>query len=109
MLLAGDIGGTKTNLAIFSPKGGLRQPHLEATFPSSHYPSLEAVVQEFLGQTKLEVERACFGVAGPVINGEATITNLPWKISETELKRTFKFSNVRLLNDLESIANAVPI
>ncbi len=109
MLLAGDIGGTKINLAIFSPKGGLREPQLEATFPSSHYPSLEAIVQEFLGQTKLKVERACFGVAGPVINGEATITNLPWKISEKELKKTFQFSSVRLLNDLESIANAVPI
>ncbi|HEY7127714.1 MAG TPA: glucokinase [Ktedonobacterales bacterium] len=109
MLLAGDIGGTKTNLAIFSPKGDLREPQLEATFPSSHYPSLEAVVQEFLGQTNLKVDRASFGVAGPVIDGQATITNLPWKIDAAELKRKFNFSSVYLLNDLESIANAVPI
>jgi glucokinase len=109
MLLAGDIGGTKTNLAIFSTERGLRDPLLEATFPSSHYPSLEAVVQEFLGQTRLKVDRASFGVAGPVINGQATITNLPWKMDEAELKRAFNLSAVRLINDLESIANAVPI
>ncbi len=109
MLLAGDIGGTKTNLAIFSPQRGLRDPLLEASFPSGHYPSLEAVVQEFLGQTKLKVERASFGVAGPVINEQATITNLPWKISAADLKRAFNFSAVHLLNDLESIASAVPI
>jgi glucokinase len=109
MLLAGDIGGTKTNLAIFSPKRGLREPHLEATFPSGHYPSLEAMVQEFLGRTRLKIDRASFGVAGPVINDQATITNLPWKISAAELKRTCHLSSVHLLNDLEAIASAVPI
>ena len=109
MLLAGDIGGTKTNLAIFSAEAGLRAPLVEATFPSQNYPSLEAVVSEFLAQTDLNVKRASFGVAGPVIEGEATITNLPWIMSETQLAEALRFSSVHLLNDLVAIANAVPM
>jgi len=108
-LLAGDIGGTKTNLAIFSAEAGLRAPLVEATFPSQNYPSLEAVVDEFLAQTDLSLNRASFGVAGPVIEGEATITNLPWIMSETQLAEALRFSSVHLLNDLVAIANAVPM
>ena len=77
MLLAGDIGGTKTNLAVFSTKDGWKNPLAEATFPSGHYPSLEALVQEFQGQHHFAIESASFGVAGPVVDGRATITNLP--------------------------------
>ena len=56
MLLAGDIGGTKTNLAIYSAESGARKPLVEATFPSALYPSLEALVRTFLSQTKLPVD-----------------------------------------------------
>jgi glucokinase len=109
MLLAGDIGGTKTNVAIFSPKDGPRIPLVEATFPSARYPTLEAVVREFLSRVDLAVSRACFGVAGPVVNGRATVTNLPWEMEETQLARTLELKSVFLLNDLESIANAIPL
>ncbi len=108
ILLAGDIGGTKTNLAIFSARAGLRAPLAEATFPSRDYPSLEAVVSEFLAQTGQRIEQASFGVAGPVIEGHATITNLPWVMSETHLAESLNLSSVHLLNDLVAIANAVP-
>ena len=70
MLLAGDIGGTKTNLAIFSSETSLRAsraPLVEATFPSGDYPSLEVLASEFLVRIDLKVERASFGVAGPVV------------------------------------------
>jgi glucokinase len=106
--LAGDIGGTKTNLAIFSPEAGPRAPLAEATFPSSRYPSLEALVQEFLTQVNLKVTRASFGVAGPVVAGQARITNLPWVMDELQLQEALGLSGVRLLNDLEAIANGVP-
>jgi glucokinase len=109
MLLAGDIGGTKTNLAIFSPTDGPRVPLVEATFPSARYPTLEAVVREFLSRIDLTVSRACFGVAGPVVNGRATVTNLPWKMAEAQLAQTLELEAVHLLNDLESIANAIPL
>jgi glucokinase len=108
MLLAGDIGGTKTNLAVFSPEDGPRAPLAEATFPSADYPSLEALVHEFLGQVSLPVERASFGVAGPVVASRATVTNLPWLMEETQLQEALNLSSVRLLNDLNAIAHAVP-
>jgi glucokinase len=108
MLLAGDIGGTKTNLAVFSPEDGPRAPLAEATFPSADYPSLEALVHEFLGQVSLPVERASFGVAGPVVASGATITNLPWVMEETQLQEALNLWSVRLLNDLNATAHAVP-
>ncbi len=108
MLLAGDIGGTKTNLAVFSSEAGLRAPLVEAAFPSAEYPSLERLVYEFLSQISLPIDRACFGVAGPVLAGQATITNLPWVLDETQLRQAFKLSSVRLLNDLTAIAHMVP-
>jgi glucokinase len=108
MLLAGDIGGTKTNLAVFSPEAGPRAPLAEATFPSTDYPSLEALAREFLSQIDLQVKRASFGVAGPVAAGRAEITNLSWVMDETQLQEALNLSSVRLLNDLASIAHAVP-
>jgi glucokinase len=108
MLLAGDIGGTKTNLAIFSPDEGLRAPLAEATFPSRDYPSLDVLVTQFLAQVDLSVERASFGVAGPVEAGRATTTNLPWEMDEEQLQEVLNIPSVRLLNDLDAIAHAVP-
>ena len=108
MLLAGDIGGTKTHLAIFSPETGPRTPLAEATFPSARFPSLEALASEFLAQVDLKPERASFGVAGPVLAGRATITNLPWVMHESQLEAELGLSSVQLLNDLMAIASAVP-
>ena len=107
-LLAGDIGGTKTNLAILSSETGLRAPLTEATFPSGNFPRLEALAGEFLAQVDLKVEQASFGVAGPVVDGQATITNLPWIMNEAQLAKTLDLSSVHLLNDLLAIAHAVP-
>jgi glucokinase len=108
ILLAGDIGGTKTNLALFSAESGLRAPLAEATFPSANYPSLEAVAREFLRQVEPKPNRASFGVAGPVIEDQATITNLPWVMSETQLAEELNLTSAHLLNDLVAIANAIP-
>jgi glucokinase len=108
LVLAGDVGGTKTNLAVFSPEGGPRAPLAEATFPSIEYHSLEDLALEFLSCADLKVERASFGVAGPVVAGRATITNLSWIIDEVKLQEMLNLSSVRLLNDLEAIAHAVP-
>ncbi len=108
MLLAGDIGGTKTNLAIFSPQEGPYAPIAEATFPSGGYSSLEAIVAEFLDQLDLTVDRASLGVAGPVVGGRAEITNLSWEIKEGKLEESLGLDSVRLLNDLAAIARAVP-
>jgi glucokinase len=109
MLLAGDIGGTKTNLGIYSADKGPREPLIEATFPSGQYPSLETLVGEFLAKVNVNIERASFGVAGPVVGGPAKITNLPWVIDEIHLRESLKLPSVSLLNDLEAIAYGVPL
>jgi glucokinase len=108
MLLAGDIGGTKTRLAIYDSGDTLRKPLVERTFPSGDYDSLEAVIEAFLKGSAYDVERASFGVAGPVVAGRARITNLPWVIEEGRIREAFGLESAVLLNDLEAIANAVP-
>lgn len=109
MLLAGDIGGTKTDLMVYSSETGPRAPLAQAEFPSASYPSLEAIVSAFLARVNLSVERACFGVPGPVIDGRVKTTNLPWVIEADKLATELGFQSVHLLNDLEAIALAVPI
>jgi glucokinase len=108
-ILVGDIGGTKTSLAIFSSKSGLSTPLAEATFSSQDYSSLEAIVLEFLLRVKIRVDLASFGVAGPVVNGEARITNLPWVMDEKRLTDALGFSRVHLINDLMALAHAAPL
>ncbi len=109
MLLAGDIGGTKTALAIFSPDDGPHAPVVEETFASARYPSLEALASEFLAKNGLPVDRASFGVSGPVTGGKAAATNLPWEMDEARLGKALGLRSVRLLNDLEAIARAAPL
>lgn len=108
MLLAGDIGGTKTVLAVVSRDAGARAPIVEQTFPSGRYTSLESLVHDFLAAHPHPIDYASFGVAGPVVAGTAEITNLPWQMSEAGLQSALGLRGVRLLNDLESIAYAVP-
>jgi len=108
MLLAGDIGGTKTAMAIFSEEKGSHEAIAEARFHSANYPSLEAIAREFLAKTGLKVDTACFGVAGPVLAGRAKITNLPWIVDQASIAIELNLDAVHLLNDLEAIAWAVP-
>ncbi len=115
MLLAGDIGGTKTVLAVysaqavFSPQDGHNAPIAQNTYSSGRYSSLEAMVQEFLATIDAPVTGACFGVAGPVFAGRAQITNLTWVIDAESLKAAFGWNSVHLINDLEAVAYAIPI
>ena len=108
MLLAGDIGGTKTVLALFAPESNPLQTHYEVTFWNRDYTSLEAVITAFMRETTAPITSACFGVAGPVVQGRAAITNLPWVIDASAIQQAFDFPQVFLLNDLEAIANAIP-
>jgi glucokinase len=105
LLLAGDIGGTKTVLGIYSQDTGPRRPLAIRTYPSAKYPSLEAIVREFLATVHLPVDRACFDLAGPIVGGRAKLTNLPWEpIEELALAKALDLDSVRLLNDLAAIA-----
>jgi|YNPBryantNP2012_1023418.scaffolds.fasta_scaffold00262_14 glucokinase len=108
MLLAGDVGGTKTRLAVFDPQKGPRAPLFDSTFPSAGYPSLEALVAGFLAGIDVPVERASLGVPGPVVDGRAEITNLPWVVDEEQMRQTLGLDSVSLLNDLVATAYAIP-
>lgn len=108
MLLAGDIGGTKTILALFSAESGSNTPKALQSFPSNGYPNLEAMIEEFLQAHPAVVEAACFAVAGPVFNNKAKITNLSWAVDAENLSSTFGWRSVNIINDLESVAYAVP-
>ena len=108
MLLAGDIGGTKTVLALFSPEDH-RTPLAESTYPSASYAGLEDIANDFLGKCGREVTRAVFGVAGPVVDGKSTITNLPWSLDESRIRARLGLASVALINDLVATASAVPV
>ncbi|HOG47984.1 MAG TPA: glucokinase [Anaerolineae bacterium] len=109
MILAGDIGGTKTSLSLASvaEDGSVRLAEVHS-YPSQQYASLEAIVERFGQEVSATVDRACFGVAGPVLAGEATITNLPWRMSERSLTEALGGLPSRLINDLTALAHAVP-
>ena len=106
MILAGDVGGTNTRLGLFRmSKARLQLVALEK-FSSRDYDALETIISIFL-ENREPVAAACFGVAGPVMEGTAMVTNLAWTISEKSLKRFLSVRPVTLVNDL--VANAYGI
>ncbi|MFN3705835.1 MAG: glucokinase [Thermoflexales bacterium] len=108
-VLAGDVGGTKTVLALIDTARDQRSPLFEQLYPSAQFNSFEEVLQDFLQHIgDVRPEAVAVGVAGPVFNGEARITNLPWVIRESDLRMLVGVERVRVLNDLEAIANAIP-
>src|SRR5215831_6994976 len=108
MLIAGDIGGTKTDLAIYSRECGPHTPLAQTQVHSADYPNLQAMVKGFLAQVKMSVDVASFDVAGPVINGHVKTTNLPWVLDEDTLAKDLHLRAAHLMNDLEGVARAVP-
>jgi glucokinase len=108
MLIAGDIGGTTTRLALVSPQAGPRKFVAEQEFHSADYNGLRPVVEAFLAKTDGRPTSACFDVAGPVIDGRTRLTNLAWDLDEADLCKELGLAHVILLNDLAAIAHAIP-
>lgn len=124
MILAGDIGGTKTLLGLFrrdrAPslakptelrRASLRPAPVDAhAFPTLEYDGLPAIIAEFLATHDMPpIEAAAFGVAGPVIDQTAQMTNVPWRVDAAELSRALSVTHIKLLNDLEAMAYGVPV
>jgi len=109
LLLAGDIGGTKTDLAVVSLARGPRDVLAKRRYPSADYSGLAEVSRVFLDEVGLKVDGACFDVAGPVLEGQAQLTNLTWQIDETALADALGVDRTWLLNDLVAIASAIPV
>lgn len=107
LVLAGDIGGTKSNLAFFRGAPDAPETVAERNYKNRDFASLDEVVGRFLADTGLAAASACFGVAGAVVGGASHLPNLGWQLSETDLARSLGLKSVCLLNDLE--ANALGI
>ncbi|MGC1456532.1 MAG: glucokinase [Nitrospirota bacterium] len=106
MILAGDVGGTKTRLGLFHASRNRVLLKRALIVPSKAYHSLESVIHEFLRKDET-VSAACFGVAGPIVSGSAIATNLPWHVSVRSLQRELSIGSIFLINDL--VANAYGI
>ena len=103
-VLAGDIGGTKTRLAVFDVEGARLDTLCEENYPSDEYASLDAIVRDFLDRAGGDCRQACFGIAGPVQHGRVATTNLPWVIEAQAMAKSFGFETVSLMNDLQANA-----
>ena len=109
MLLVGDVGGTKTVLALYEDQGHDLVCIRDATYPSREHATFEEIVRQFLADgPQVSLSAGCFGVAGPVINGRCETTNLPWELEERELAHRIGAPRAKLLNDLEAAAYGMP-
>ena len=107
MILAGDIGGTKVNLALFQIEGRGLVPRVIQTYSSQDYPGLEHIVRAFIASNGSHAEYACFGIAGPVRQGRAQLTNLSWTVDARQLATALNLKHVWLVNDLEANAHGI--
>lgn len=109
MILAGDIGGTKTNVALFQTNGSeVGAVIKQRTFRSADYDSLETILKEFVGENELRITGACFGIAAPVVQGHAKTPNLNWTVNAESLAEMLEIDRVGLINDLEATARGIP-
>lgn len=105
-LLAGDIGGTKTLLRCVERDGAVVA---EERYDSTSYASFDDLLREFMANIGAPVAAACFAIAGPVLRGKATVTNVGWTIEETALAQRFPIGRVSLINDFSAVALGVPL
>lgn len=111
MILAGDVGGTKVHLALYSFDAGRLRWLRDQKYPAAEYPSLDAVVKEFLNQEegrRHEIVAACFGCPGPVRDGRLKLTNLPWTLDARDLAKSLAIEHIFLINDLEANGYGIP-
>lgn len=106
MILAGDIGGTKTSLGLFDIVDGTLTLRHQRSYPSRDYPGLEAIIHEFMSGAG-PVAAACFGIAGPIIEGRSVTPNLPWIVEAQSLASHLQLDSAVLINDLEATAHGI--
>jgi glucokinase len=112
MLLAGDVGGTKTLLGLFRTAVGRPEPVHVRTFVTLDFDGLEAVIGAFLEshvERSLAIDAACFGVAGPIVENTARLVNVPWSVDGRAIAARFGIAPVVLLNDLAAMGYSVPV
>jgi glucokinase len=107
MILAGDIGGTKTNLGLFDAGGDPLKLLRHESFPSKEHAGLEAIIGRFMAGEAGPPSAACFGVAGPVLNGRSVTPNLAWVVDSDSVARALGLESVTLINDLEAMGYGI--
>ena len=110
LILAGDVGGTKVHLGLFRIDDGIPRPIRDHRYATADFTSLEKVCADFLvpdSGADNRIQSACFGVPGPIIDGGARATNIPWNLREADLSRALGIAQVRLINDLAATAYGV--
>lgn len=108
-ILAGDVGGTNTRLALFGLTGEQVKEEVSEVYPSGEYESLDSIVRKFIKTHDQPLKYACFGVAGPVIGGRCETPNLAWVIDGNRLANTLNLKTVELINDLEANAYGISV
>jgi len=109
LILAGDIGGTKTNLGVFDVQQGKLTKVTDKRYPSREHQGLEEIVADFVKVTGVKATAASFGIAGPIVENRVHTGNLPWTIDGATMARQLGLERVRLLNDLEAAAYGVGV
>ena len=107
MILAGDIGGTKTNLAYFDAKDGRLVPVLFRSYQSQQHQSLSEIIAALMRERPEKISGAAFGIAGPIVEGRSKLTNLGWEVVAADIAAELGLPAVGLLNDLEATAYGV--
>src|SRR5579863_1660910 len=107
MILAGEIGATRTRLAAFETEGNRLQSVVEKNYPSQEHDGLSGILADFIKTEGIPVHSACLGVAGPVRAGRSKISNLPWVIDARDVAKQLRLNSVGLLNDLEAFAYGI--
>ncbi|MBX3003567.1 MAG: glucokinase [Anaerolineales bacterium] len=109
-ILAGDLGATKTNLALFDARDLQAGAQAEASYLNADHADLPAILRKYLADKDAQIIRtACLGVAGPVINNHVRMVNLDWEVDAAALCAEFSWQAAWLINDLKALANAVPL
>lgn len=107
MILAGDIGATKTRFALYDFENEKLIRREVKHYLSREFDTLKGVIGKFLSETKADVNKACIGVPGPIIKGEAKATNLLWQIKEETIAETLQIEKVKLVNDLVATTTSI--
>jgi glucokinase len=107
MILAGDIGATRTRMAAFQTEANKLELVVDKTYKSQEHGGLQEIISAFVKTEGIPVHRACFGVAGPVRTGKSKISNLPWTIDSRDLAAQLNLQSVGLINDLEAYAYGI--
>ena len=110
IVLSGDIGGTNTRLQLTDFNRTANKMLFSKKYKGARYQSLSEILNIFISESPIEknqIKSSCIAIAGPVINGEVELTNLPWFITETEIKKTLSIEHVKLINDFESIGYGI--